>query len=222
MEHSIKYQAKVVAAAVAIVFLVGDCVSKKDPRPRLSERDTLSIIRSIVAHRAEMDDFFRTSPYSPFAGDPSVKFEGIKWYPPNLEFYFRARLDRYPDAETVSVFGTKGEERSEVKYGYFEIPWRDQTYRLNVYKDARNGPPEPERTLSIWFTDETTNKETYGVGRYLEVGEEQKDSTFFYTLDFNNAYNPYCAYSARYSCAIPRKEDHLAFPLLAGELKYHP
>ena len=221
MDYSIKYPAKVIAAAIAVVFLLSDCVSKKDPRPYLSQRDTLSIIRSIVAHRAEMDDFFRTSPYSPFAGDTSVKFEGIKWYPPSLEYYFRAKLVRYPDAETVSVFGTKGEERSEVKYGYFEIFRKGQTYRLNVYKDARSGAAEPERPLSIWFTDETTAKETYGVGRYLEVGEEQRDSSFFYTLDFNNAYNPYCAYSGRYSCAIPRKEDHLAFPLLAGEVKYH-
>jgi uncharacterized protein (DUF1684 family) len=60
------------------------------------------------------------------------------------------------------------------------------------------------------------------VGRYLEVGQEVADPDYLYTIDFNNAYNPYCAYSSQYSCAIPRKEDHLDFPIRAGEMKYHP
>jgi uncharacterized protein (DUF1684 family) len=75
--------------------------------------------------------------------------------------------------------------------------------------------------LSVWFTDETTGKETYRVGRYVEVGEENPDPQFVYTIDLNKAYNPYCAYSDLYSCAIPRKEDHIPIAIRAGEKNYH-
>ena len=73
---------------------------------------------------------------------------------------------------------------------------------------------------SIWFTDKTTNNETYGVGRYLPFDLNQ-DKNYKYTIDFNLAYNPYCAYSSDYSCAIPSKEDYIDLAIKAGELKYH-
>lgn len=169
-----------------------------------------------------MEEFFRSSPHSPFVNDTSSRFTGINWYPPNLEFYFRLKIVRYARPETVIVMGTKGEERRELRYGYFEISTRVKTFRLNAYKDAEGGPTSRENLLAVWFTDSTTNKETYGVGRYLDIGEEHGDTDYLYTLDFNKAYNPYCAYSSRYSCAIPRREDHLDISLRAGEMKYHP
>jgi len=169
-----------------------------------------------------MEEFFRHSPYSPFNGDTSAHFTGIRWYPPTLEFYFRSQLTRYPHPETVIVLGTKREERRQVKYGYFMFSSSERTFRLNAYKDAAAATQARGRLLAVWFTDSTTNAETYGVGRYLDVGEENDDKDYLYTLDFNKAYNPYCAYSSRYSCAIPRREDRLEIALRAGELKYHP
>jgi uncharacterized protein (DUF1684 family) len=83
--------------------------------------------------------------------------------------------------------------------------------RYEMYRDA----------LSVWFTDETTGKETYDVGRYIDVGNEQPSADFDYTIDFNKAYNPYCAYSNLFSCAVPRKQDHLDVALRVGEMKYH-
>jgi uncharacterized protein (DUF1684 family) len=73
----------------------------------------------------------------------------------------------------------------------------------------------------VWFTDETTGQDTYGVGRYVDVGNEDADPDHPYVIDFNKAYNPYCAYSNLFSCAVPRKEDHLDIALRVGEMKYH-
>lgn len=181
----------------------------------------MSIIRSIREHRMEADRFFRSSPYSPFIADTSIHFQEIRWFPPTLDWYFQSKLYRYARPETVSIFGTKGEERRELRYGYFEIHHADNVARITVYKNVDSPGDGRSEPLMVWFTDETSNKETYGVGRYLEVGDEKADRNFLYTLDFNKAYNPYCAYSARYSCAIPRKEDHLNFAIRAGEMKYH-
>ena len=73
---------------------------------------------------------------------------------------------------------------------------------------------------SIWFTDKTTGEVTYGVGRYIDF-EIHPDKDFNYTVDFNLAYNPYCAYSPEYSCAIPTKEDYIDLAIEAGEKNFH-
>jgi uncharacterized protein (DUF1684 family) len=86
-----------------------------------------------------------------------------------------------------------------------------------VYKSFSS---KGETYYSIWFTDKTTNDETYGVGRYLDF-ELNDDENFIYTIDFNLAYNPYCAYNPDYTCAIPTKEDYVDLKIEAGEKKYH-
>jgi len=159
---------------MAVLSLAG-CTSRKSPGSSIPLSDSAAIIRSVLAHRSEMEEFFRHSPYSPFNGDTSAHFTGIRWYPPTLEFYFRSQLTRYPHPETVIVLGTKGEERRQVKYGYFMFSSSERTFRLNAYKDAAAATQARGRLLAVWFTDSTTNAETYGVGRYLDVGEENDD-----------------------------------------------
>jgi hypothetical protein len=77
-----------------------------------------------------------------------------------------------------------------------------------------------EPYYSIWFTDKTTGKDTYGVGRYLDF-ELKDDPEFIYTIDFNRAYNPYCAYSSLFTCPIPRAEDYIDMEIEAGEKNFH-
>lgn len=197
--------------------------------PALSPADSLAIFQDNLRHRAEVDRFHRTSPDSPFQRDTSARYTGLKWYPINPYYCGKSVLHRYANPETVSVYGTKGEERRNLRYGYFEFAVPDgdgamKTIRLNVYKFTPQDARRYElyrNVLSVWFTDETTGKETYHVGRYVEVGEEHPDPNFVYTIDLNRAYNPYCAYSDLYSCAIPRKEDHIPIAIRAGEKKYH-
>lgn len=189
----------------------------------ISPQDSIMICGSIMNRRREIDSVFRTDPGSPFMKDTSAHFHGLNYFPINLKYFFRSRLYKYDKPEPVAVLGTKGEQRNELKYGYFLIPFEGKDYKLNVYKSADEASDiSANPSLSVWFTDATTGKETYGVGRYLEVAEEAADPSQLYILDFNNCYNPYCAYTPLYSCAVPRQEDHLDFPVLAGEKKFHP
>ncbi len=217
--------------SVIAVLLVLACIScsRKAELPSLSRADSIAVVEENRAHRAEVDLFFRTDPASPFRRDSSVTFHEIKWFPVDPRYRTFATLHRYEKPDTVIVLGTKGEQRKQLRYGYFVLTIPDgkgsaAEIRLNVYKFT---PYDGQRYtlykdhLSIWFTDETTGKETYEVGRYLEVGTENPDPSHVYTLDFNKAYNPYCAYTPLYSCAIPREEDHLMVPLRVGEMKYH-
>lgn len=186
--------------------------------------DSAKILSGIAEYRQAADAFFRGDPSSPFARDTSVTFTGIRWFTPDVGFVVKSKLFRYEKPETVNVLGTKGEVRKHLKYGYFFFRLAGSEVRLNVYKFL---PDDARRKgigtgyLSLWFTDLTTGQETYPVGRYLELEEENPDPEFVYTLDFNRSYNPYCAYSPVYSCAIPPKEDRIPVAVRAGERTYH-
>ena len=211
--------------SVPLCTLIGipGCRQPKQSIGQISGADSLRIVEEIRQHRAEVDSAFRYEPESPFNKDTSAHFDGIKWFPPDVRYYFRSNLFRHEHPETVSVFGTKGEERRQVKYGYFTFDLDGKEYRLNAYKsvgEESQRSPMVRDYLSVWFTDETTGKETYNVGRYLDVGDEDPDPNHLYTINLNNAYNPYCAYSEIYSCAVPRREDHLNLAVRAGEMKY--
>lgn len=218
-----------VIVLAAILGIVTSSCRKGGSLTTLSPADSVAIVMDNMTHRAEVDSFFRYSDDSPFRRDTTITFRGIQWYPIDPHFRVTSMLHHYAIPETVAVMGTKGEMRRELKYGYFEFTLPDEhgvptTLRLNVYKFT---PYDGNRyllyknNLSVWFRDRTTGTETYEVGRYVDVGTESDDTQHEYVIDFNKAYNPYCAYSSMYSCAIPRKEDFLDIHLRVGERKYH-
>ena len=171
----------------------------------------------IEQQRKEKDDYMKNDPASPFNQDPKAHFENLKYYDVNPDYVFNSKLYEYKNQDTVKIFGTKGEERKAVRIGYVKINFKEGEKDVNVYKSvSKNG----EEYYSIWFTDKTTGDETYGVGRYLDF-EFNPDTNFIYTIDFNLAYNPYCSYSSKYSCAIPTKEDYIDVAIKAGEKRFH-
>jgi len=98
------------------------------------------------------------------------------------------------------------------RYGYVNL---NDTARLEVYQNIELSKQEKYKNyLFIPFKDATSGKETYGGGRYIDL-EIPKDTELI--IDFNTAYNPYCAYSYRYSCPIPPKVNHLLIEINAGE-----
>jgi uncharacterized protein len=207
---------------ILITFLFGSC-SKPKPQHKLSSSDSTRILNEIFTYRTEQDSFFRFSAESPFRRDTTQHFDSLKYFPPDLSFYFQSKIYKYSTPETVIVLGTKGEERKQLKYGYFILDYNGKEYRINAYKFTPYDKHYKmyKDNLSFWFRDKTTDKETYHVGRYVEIGNENTNPDFLYTLDLNRAFNPYCAYSSLYSCAIPRDEDYLDFEVRAGEKKYH-
>ena len=176
-----------------------------------------SYIASIEKQRAEKDIFMRDSASSPFHFKGEVKFEPLKYFSVDTNFVFKSKLFPFQQQDTVQIYGTKGEGRKVVKYGYVKINIGKKDYKINVYKGKSK---QGEEYYSIWFTDKTTGKQSYYVGRYIDF-ELNSDKDFVYTIDFNLAYNPYCAYSYAYSCAIPPKEEYIPVPIKAGEMIFH-
>jgi hypothetical protein len=155
---------------------------------------------------------------SPFNADPHASWAPLEYYPVDTSFVFESALVEYERKDTLTLFGTEGDRRRAVRHGYLTFSLEGKERRVNVYQGETTGG---EKYYAVWFTDETTGEETYDVGRYIDV-EYPNDADATIALDFNKAYNPYCAYSSMYSCVIPPKENRLSVAITAGEKKFHP
>jgi len=178
------------------------------------EKEYISEIKKL---RQEKNGYMKNDSNSPFNFKGKINFEPLKYFDPDPDFVFKSKLYEYNEKDTVIIFGTKGEERKVVRYGFVKLDYKKSEYKVNVYEGISKAG---EKYFSIWFTDKTTGEETYGVGRYIDF-ELNPDKDFIYTIDFNLAYNPYCAYSPDYSCAIPTKEDYIDMAVEAGEKNFH-
>ena len=197
---------------LCILIMMVACSCNKNYTP-----EQKAYIAGIEKERKEKDISFKNDPDSPFNHKSKIHFEPLKYYDVDPSFVFHSKLYQFPVKDTIKVFGTKGEERKAVRFGYVMFNYDKKDYKINVYKGSTKTGQE---YYSIWFTDKTTGDETYGVGRYLDF-EYNPNPDFIYTIDFNLAYSPYCSYSKEYSCAIPLKEDHIDLSIKAGEKRFH-
>jgi uncharacterized protein len=164
--------------------------------------------------RREKDEYFRGDLDSPIPLEKRSTLRGLNYYPPGKRYLVSARLERFDKPEPILIQTSTGSRQSYVKYGRLEFDLNGTILRLIVYKSAE----DPfSRSLFIPFSDETSGGETYGSGRYLDLEEQGGDD---YELDFNLAYNPYCAYNDQYTCPIPPRENMLPVRILAGEKNY--
>lgn len=167
---------------------------------------------SLLAERRLKDSVFRLSPESPIPPGERAHFTGLRYYPPSRDYVLPAVLEIFPHQDTVELPSTKsGYSHRMVRYGVFHVGWADTVFRITVYKPLGAQPG----LLFIPFKDVTTGTETYAGGRYLEL-EEQLDAEEYW-LDFNRAYNPYCAYNHNYACPVVPPENVLPIPIRAGE-----
>ena len=202
---------------VGLLLIISGCDQKSNidesKNPPLEE----DYLAAILLERAHKDSSMQYDSHSPFNRDPNATFASLNYYDPASEFIFKSNLYEHNPIDTVNVFGTRGEVRRVLRVGFVKFEYSGNEYKVNVYKAfSRDG----QAYHSIWFTDKTTGEETYGVGRYLDF-EKEDDPEHIYTIDFNEAYNPYCAYSAQFTCPIPREEDHIAMEIRAGEKNFH-
>jgi uncharacterized protein (DUF1684 family) len=170
----------------------------------------------VLKARRERDLAFKLSPQSPIPERDRAGFAGLDYYAINPELRFRVRLSRFPVPAHVRMGTNTGEIRDGLRYGFFEFRALGQDCRLHVYRMGETGDAGQPH-LFIPFRDVTSGKETYGAGRYLDLPE---NTSGFYDLDFNLAYNPSCAYGMEFSCPIPPEENRLAIPIRAGEKIY--
>jgi len=143
-------------------------------------------------------------------------YKGMQWFPPDLSYHIVAALKPNPKPDTTIILSTRGNRRRAVRVGWFDFKVKGEAYRLEATRLLEPGVGEND--FSLFFTDATTGKESYSVGRYLEA-QPRPDGR--YVLDFNLCYDPACAYSEHYNCPIPPRENHLKAAIRAGQMDAH-
>jgi uncharacterized protein len=143
-------------------------------------------------------------------------YKGLKYFPPDLSYRYELPLTPNPRPETTVIMSTRGNQRRADRVGWFDFVVGTTPVRLEVVRLLEPGVGEND--LGIFFRDATTGKESYELGRYVDV---KKLADGNYLLDFNFTYNPACAYSDHYNCPIPPKANVLPVAIRAGEMDAH-
>lgn len=172
---------------------------------------------SLEAYWSRLDAEYADSATSPLKAEDRAHFTHLAHYAFDSTYCVRASFTPVMDAEPFAMKTTKTRTPMYKVFGTLRFALNGTERALNVYQSV---PPHPgyEDEVFVPFTDLTNGSETYGVGRYLDLHLPLDAIT---TLDFNRAYNPYCAYNDRYSCPVPPRENHLTTEVKAGVLKYH-
>jgi uncharacterized protein len=183
-------------------------------RERALESDQVETWRrALLRFRAEKDEFMAHARESPFALS-SEQFAGLKYFEPDPAFHFSAKIARDPAAPSVMMTTSRGTRQLFNRVGGFDIVVGGERVSIQAYQSAER----EDLSLFIPFRDSTSGRETYAAARYLEMPVEHDDN---YLVDFNYAYNPYCAYNQGYICPLPPTENWLKVAIRAGEKKYH-
>lgn len=197
-----------VALGIAVAWIVIYSFQAKD--------DSKEYEAEIVHEREAKDNFMRSSDESPF-GDKKKNFSKLNYFPIDANYRISARLESIDNKKVVVLPTSDGLEKKYLEYGMAEFELNGELCKLLILEIMEEGPYRG--TLFLAFADATSAHETYGAGRYLDVKKTPGASSI--TLDFNQSYNPYCAYAENYSCPFPPRENVLKAAITAGEKTYH-
>jgi len=135
-----------------------------------------------------------------------------------MAFVVKATFVPTPGQKSFEMPTTTERKPRYRKEGELHFVLQNDSLKLSVYRNLElSKRPGFENYLFLPFTDSTNGFESYGGGRYLDLQGPLSDTII---IDFNKAYNPYCAYNHRYSCPIPPQENHLPLRIEAGVLSY--
>jgi uncharacterized protein (DUF1684 family) len=166
---------------------------------------------ALEAMRREKDTFFRHHPQSPLTPAQRKTFGGLRYYEPNPALVFDLVPEPFDEPEQVTFQTSTGDEQEYIRWARVSFVIDGRELGLTVFRSLDGG-------FFLPFTDAGRGSETYGAGRYIEP--EPADGGRLH-IDFNQAYNPYCAYNDAWSCPIPPAENHLPVHVRAGEMAFH-
>lgn len=148
--------------------------------------------------RKMKDEFFQHDLESPLTSEQRAAFSGLTYFPENPALRLELSIEVYPEKQVIQMQTSTGDIQQHTRYGQIHFSVEGQEVALTIYKDPHG--------YFLPFADSLAGVETYGAGRYLEPEPHGADKVF---VDFNLAYNPYCAYNDLYSCPLTPFENRL-------------
>lgn len=168
----------------------------------------------ITIFQVNLNKEYKDSVESPLSKDDRLKFKKHQFYPIDLSYRVLADFILTPNEKTFDMPTTSGKFKEYVKYGEVHFMIHKRKFKLNVYRSiALLKLEEYKNYLFLPFKDFTNSIETYGGGRYMDLIIPETSKII---IDFNKAYNPYCAYSDKFSCPIIPIENSLKIDIKAG------
>ncbi|MCE7741752.1 MAG: DUF1684 domain-containing protein [Candidatus Heimdallarchaeota archaeon] len=166
---------------------------------------------SIEQERMKKDNYFKNQHYSPLTEEQSAKFSSLDYFGVKEDLKFTVELKEYSQKQEVDIRTSTGVLQTYIRHGYIAFEIDGVISSLTVYLQPNSD------YLFVPFKDKTSGTESYGAGRYIELEKNGKDQ---YVLDFNSAYNPYCAYNDQWTCPLTPFENILKVEIKAGEKSF--
>jgi uncharacterized protein (DUF1684 family) len=141
-----------------------------------------------------------------------TQFKGLKYFPVRSEWHIQARFEPYVPERRIPIVNILGMQEEMVSPGAIVFERDGQTWRLDTILEAPG-----DKELFVMFSDATSGVKTYGAGRFMYFGLPPAGRN---DVDFNEAYNPPCAFTSFATCPLPPQQNRLALNIDAGELKY--
>lgn len=200
----IRWSTLAMVIAIVAYFFVENFMVSSDQDELINPK---TYIEKINQERTAKDELFRSGPDSPIPN--KADFHGLHYFKVNTDYRIKATISPYmkEDKEFIVQYTDSTSEKYE-RYGYAHFSINNQPQKLLLLKH--------DGVISALFRDETSGIETYGGGRYLDFSpSDVKNNSIF--LDFNKAYNPYCAYEPNFACPLPPAENTMQISIFAGE-----
>ncbi len=176
-------------------------------------------VQTSQEYQEELNLSFADSLHSPLTNEDRLHFEGLDFFPIDEKYIVKAKFVKLKKQKPFDMPTTTARKPKYIKYGELHFTIDSKDLVLTVYKNINLSKRKGFKDyLFLPFLDETNGNETYGGGRFLDMRIPKSDEVI---IDFNKAYNPYCAYNPEYSCPIVPLENELAVEIKAGVKKFH-
>ncbi len=173
----------------------------------------------VQSFQDELNKEYANAKTSPLLPADLAHFKSLDFFPTNEKYFVVAKFTRTPKEKAFKMPTSTDRTPIYVKYGEVDFTIDGKPYKLNVYRDiVLSRKKEYKDYLFLPFSDITSGAESYIGGRYIDLKLPKGDTI---EIDFNTAYNPYCAYSPEYSCPKVPLENDLNVEIKAGVKKFH-
>ena len=171
----------------------------------------------IAKHRETYKQDFIKDERSPLRKND---LQNLHFYEADSAYKILADVETLKNEKVFKMSTFDGSSSDYYKYAHVNFVLNNKKIQMTLYKSVSlSTNPIYKDHLFLPFTDETNNKETYGGGRYIDLDAKEIVDNHI-EIDFNKAYNPYCAYSDGYRCPVPPEDNNLQLAVKAGEKLY--
>lgn len=174
-----------------------------------------------TAYQQKLNASYKDATTSPLKKKDLKNFKGLDFFSVDSSFIVTAKLTRIENAPIFEMATTTDRKPLYKEFGILSFSLKGRDFKLTIYQSQDDLRDEKYKDyLFLPFTDNTSGNESYGGGRYMDIMRTDIKSDSTVELNFNNTYNPYCAYNEKYSCPLTPRKNHLDIAVKAGIMSF--